>query len=82
MKESTELKYNLITSGNKEEHSGTVIDSNLTFEDQINNFCKKASQKLALGRISLYMNFATNGTVLRAFATPQFGCYLLFWMFF
>ena len=36
---------------------GITIDSNLTFEDHINNICKKANQKLnTLARIAPYMN--------------------------
>ena len=36
---------------------GITIDSNLTFENHINNISKKASQKLnALARIAPYMN--------------------------
>ena len=41
----------------KQEVSGITIDSNLSFEEHVNNICKKASQKLnALARISSYMD--------------------------
>ena len=35
-----------ITSENKNEQLGIMLDSKLVFEDHINNLCKKASQKL------------------------------------
>ena len=37
--------------------SGITIDSKLTFENHINNICKRAGQKLnALARAAPYMN--------------------------
>ena len=41
----------------KQEPLGITIDSKLSFEEHVNNICKKASQKLnALARISSYMD--------------------------
>ena len=38
---------------------GITIDSNLTFENHINNICKRASQKLnALARVAPYHEYA------------------------
>ena len=45
-----------IISEDKNELVGVILDSKLSFEDLINNLCKKASQKLnALVRIAPYM---------------------------
>ena len=44
---------NTIISENKHELLGIILNSKLSFEDQINNLCKKASQKLnALTRVA------------------------------
>ena len=44
---------------------GITIDSNITFENQINGSCKKASQKFkAPARITPYMNIQKQRTVM------------------
>ena len=61
---------------------GRTIDSNLTFENHINNICKRASQKLnALARVAPYMNIQKRRIIMKSFVTSQFGYCLLNWMF-
>ena len=61
---------------------GITIDSNLTFENHINNICKRASQKLnTLARVAPYMNMQKRITIMTSFVTSQFGYCLLIWMF-
>ena len=40
---STNIDVHVIISGNKNELLGIILDSKLSFEDRINNICKKAS---------------------------------------
>ena len=59
-----------------------TIDSNFTFENHINNICKRASQKLnALARVAPYMNTQKRRILMKSFVTSQFGYYVLIWMF-
>ena len=52
---SANIDDNTIISENKTELVGIIRDSKLSFEDHINNICKKASQKLnALSRVAPY----------------------------
>ena len=52
---SANIDDHTIICENKNELIGIILDSKLTFEDHINNLCKKASQKLnALARIAPY----------------------------
>ena len=61
---------------------GITIDFNLTFENHINNICKKASQKLnALARVAPYMNMQKRRIIMKSFVTSQFGYCPLIWMF-
>ena len=61
---------------------GVKFDSDLSFENHITYFCKKASQKLhALARISHYMNLNKHRNIMRAFTTSQFSYCALIWMF-
>ena len=61
---------------------GITIDSNLTFENHINNICKRASQKLnALARVAPYMNTQKRRILMKSFVTSQFGYCVLIWMF-
>ena len=54
---------------------GITIDSNLTFENHINNICKKMSQKLnALARVAPCMNMQKRIIIMKSFVTSQFGC--------
>ena len=58
-----------------------IIDSRLTFEEHVNNLCKKASQKLnALARISSYMDIPKRRIIFKSFITSQFGYCPLVWM--
>ena len=61
---------------------GVTIDSNVTFENHINNICKRASQKLnALARVVHYMNMQKRRIIMKSFVTSQLGYYSLIWMF-
>ena len=52
---------------------GITIDSNLTFENHINNICKKASQKLnVLARVAPYVNMQKRRIIMKSFVTSQF----------
>ena len=54
---TAKIDNNYIESEKEQVLLGITIDSNLTFENHINNICKRASQKLnALVRFSPYMN--------------------------
>ena len=60
---------------------GVKFDSNLSFENHITYFCKKASQKLhALARISHYMDLNKRRNLMKAFITSQFSYCPLIWM--
>ena len=49
-----------------------AIDSNLSFEEHVNNICQKASQKLnALARISSYMDIQKRQATMKSFITSQ-----------
>ena len=62
-----------IQSEKQQELLGIVIDSNLSFEDHINNICKKASQKLnALARVSSYMDIHKRKLLMKSFITSLF----------
>ena len=53
---SANIDDHTIISENKNELLGIILDSKLSFQDHINNLCKKASQKLnALARVTPYM---------------------------
>ena len=61
---------------------GIMIDSNLTFENHIDNICKRASQKLnALTRVAPYTNIQKRRIIMKSFVTSQFGYCPLIWMF-
>ena len=76
------IDNNLIESEKEQVLLGITIDSNLYFEEHINNLCKKASQKLnALARISGYMVIQKRRTLMKSFITSQFGYCPLIWMF-
>ena len=58
------------------------IDSNFSFEEHMNNLCKKPSQKLnALARIACYMDTQKQKSIMKSFITSQFGYCPLLWMF-
>ena len=61
---SANIDDNTIISENKNKLLGIILDSNLCFEDHVNNLCKKASQKLsALAIIDPYMCLGKRRTV-------------------
>ena len=79
---SANIDNHTIISENKNELLGIILDSKLSFEDHINNLCKKASQKLnALARIAPYMCLEKRKTVMKAYIVSQFGFCPLVWMF-
>ena len=79
---SANIDDHTIISENKNELLGIILDSKLSFEDHINNLCKKASQKLnALARIAPYMCLEKRKTVMKAYVASQFGYCPLVWMF-
>ena len=76
------IDKNMIESEQEQVILGITIDSNLSFENHINNLCKNASQKLnALARISGYMDLQKSRTLMKLFITLQFGYCPLIWMF-
>ena len=78
---TAKIDNNYIESEKEQVLLGITIDSNLTFENHINNTCKTASQKLnTLARIAPYMNMQKR-IIMKAFVTSQFGYCPLIWMF-
>ena len=76
------INDNTVVSENKTELLGVILDSKLFFEEDINNLCEKASQKLnALARVALYMYLEKRKTVMKAFVTYHFGYCPVVWMF-
>ena len=81
IKLTSNIDKNIIESEEKQELLGVIIDSRLTFEEHVNNLCKKASQKLnALTRISSYMDIPKRRIIFKSFITSQFGYCPLVWM--
>ena len=75
---SANIENHTIISENKNKLLGIILDLKLSFEDHINNFRKKASQKFnALARVAPYMCLEKWKTVLKA----QFGYCPLVWIF-
>ena len=79
---TSNIDNNLITSEKEQMLLGIAIDSNLSFIENINNLCKKASQKLnALARIARYMDIQKRRTIMKSPITSQFGYCPLVWIF-
>ena len=79
---SANIDNHTIISETKNELLGIILDSKFSFEDRINNLCKKASQKLnALARIAPYMCFEKRKTDMKVYIASQFGYCPLVWMF-
>ena len=79
---SANIDGNIIQSENSQVLLGITIDSKLSFNEHINNLCKKASSKLnALARISNYMDFPKRRVIMKSFITSQFSYCPLIWMF-
>ena len=68
IKLTSNIDNNIIEYEEKQELLGVIIDSRLTFEEHVNNICKKASQKLnALARISSYMDIPKRRIIFKSF---------------
>ena len=66
----------------KQELLGITVDSNLSFEEHVNNICKKAGQKSnALASISSYMDIQKQRAIMKSFINSQFSYCPLVWMF-
>ena len=79
---SAKIDNDYIGSEKEQVLLGITIDSNLTFENRINNICKRASQKLnALARVVPYMSMQKRRIIMKSFVTCQFGYCPLIWMF-
>ena len=71
-----------IKNSTEEKLLGVKIDSNLSFENHVITYCKKARQKLhALARISHHMDLNKSKNLMKAFITSQFSYCTLIWMF-
>ena len=82
IRSKAKIDNNYIESEKERVLLGITIDSNLTFENHINNICKKASQKLnALARVTPYINMQKRRIIMKSFVTSQFGYSPLIWMF-
>ena len=70
---TAKIDNNYIESEKEQVLLGITIDSNLTFENHINNICKKASQKLnVLARVAPYVNMQKRRIIMKSFVTSQF----------
>ena len=76
---------NYVESSKEQALLGITTDSNLNFENDINNvndINKRASQKLnGLVRVTPYMNMQKRRTIMKSFVTSQFRYCPLIWMF-
>ena len=71
-----------ISNSNRSKILGMTFDNILTFENYIEQRCKKASQKIsALARIVSHMNQAKRKNLMNAFFKSQFKYCPLVWMF-
>ena len=78
---TTNIDGSIIKSSNSQKLVGVAIDSNFTFEEHINNSCRKSSQKLhALSRISQYFLPNKKRILFKTFVTFQFNYFPLVWM--
>ena len=64
---SVNIDNNAITSGNKNELLGIVLDSKLSFEDHLNSLCKKSKSKT---RYAPYIYLEKKKTVMKASVRP------------
>ena len=82
VRSKAKIDNNYIESEKEQVLLGITINSNHTFENHIDNICKKASQKLnALARVAPYMNTQKRRIIMKSFVTSQFGYCPLIWMF-
>ena len=79
---SINIKNSSIEESSSEKFVGVNVESNLTFEKNINELCKKGNQKLhALARCAKYMSTEKRRTLFKAFVVSQFNYCPLVWMF-
>ena len=79
---TTNIDKNYSESGKEQALLGITIDTNLPFENQTNNICKIACQKMnALAGVSSYKNIQKRRITMKSFVTSQLGYCLLNWMF-
>ena len=79
---TAKIDNNYIESGKEQVLLGITIDSDLTFENHINNICKRASQRLIdLARVAPNMNMQKRRIIMKSFETSQFGYCPLILMF-
>ena len=82
VRSKAKIDNNYIESEKEQVLLGITINSNLTFENHINNICKKACQKLnALARVAPCMNMQKRRIIMKSFVTSQFGYCPLIWIF-
>ena len=71
-----------LSSTCREKLLGIKIDNNLTFEENVEGLCKKASQKVnLLTRISSLMRFEQRQRIVNSFITSHFSYCPLVWIF-
>ena len=65
-----------------EKFLGIKTDNKLTFEEHVEELCKKASQKFStVARISFLMRFEQRKPIVNLFITSHFSYCPLIWMF-
>ena len=70
-----------ILNSTEEKILGGYFDNKLNFNNHVNSFCKKASQKLhALARLSNLMSVRQRKIIMNAFINSQFSYCPLIWM--
>ena len=75
------IKGSIIESSNCEKFLGIYIDSNFSFEYNINRICRKASQKLhALSRIAKFISENKKRMLFKSFIISQFNYCPIVWM--
>ena len=73
---------NQISSTKYEELLGTLIDHELTFEDQLLNIVQRINQRVhAFTKISKYMPQKKLKITIKVFVTSRLTCFTLIWMF-
>ena len=70
-----------ITNSRKENILCVILDSNLSFEEHVENLCKKSkSKENVLPRLASYMNFEQRKLIIKSFITSHFSYCCLVWM--
>ena len=76
------IDENIIQASPSGKLLGIKIYCNLSFNEHVEDICKKASQKLnALARVSQYVNEPKRRLLFKSFIMSQFGYCPLIWMF-